>query len=228
MMNYVICTVKPVPCSYRPYELFYLLCALVNKSDQSACRLWFVQCQNLTERLKSLVNSAPVMVFMKGSPAEPRCGVFCVACWLVKCQTQTHTLHVVFILCIVFVLWSVLSITLGFHITTTELKVKEAVFVQHFIMSCSSLRRSSRARANEGSHSFMCHARIYPQVEWTIPAFIPPPQITALWLVLIFCPAEGRRLSWPGWLSEGGFLPKDDHPSPRRPWVELATVKLWV
>lgn len=32
------------------------------------------KCQNLTERLKSLVNSAPVMVFMKGTPAEARCG----------------------------------------------------------------------------------------------------------------------------------------------------------
>jgi len=33
------------------------------------------------------------------------------------------------------------------------------------------------------------------------PAFTPQPQsITALWPVLIFRPAEGRRLSWPGWL----------------------------
>jgi len=124
MMNYIFCTVKPGPCRCRPYKLFYLLCALVNKSDQSACWLCFVQCQNLTERLKSLVNSAPVMVFMKGSPTEPRCGMFCVACWLVKCQTQTPNLHVIFILCIVFVLCGVLSITLGFHITTTEAKGK--------------------------------------------------------------------------------------------------------
>jgi len=33
-------------------------------------------------------------------------------------------------------------------------------------------------------------------------AFTPRLQsIAALWLVLIFCPAEGRRLSWPGWLA---------------------------
>ena len=36
-------------------------------------------------------------------------------------------------------------------------------------------------------------------MEWTIPAFTPQPQsITALWLVLISRPAEGRRLRWPG------------------------------
>jgi len=35
------------------------------------------------------------------------------------------------------------------------------------------------------------------------PAFIPQPQnITALWPVLISRPVEGRRLSWPKWLSE--------------------------
>jgi len=37
----------------------------------------------------------------------------------------------------------------------------------------------------------------------TIPAFTPQQQsITALWLVLISRPAEGRRLSWPEWLGE--------------------------
>ena len=34
-------------------------------------------------------------------------------------------------------------------------------------------------------------------------AFTPQLQsVTALWLVLISCPAEGRRLSWPVWLGE--------------------------
>ena len=67
----------------------------------------------------------------------------------------------------------------------------------------SSLKRLGMARVNEGSHSFTCHPHVYPQVEWTIPAFTPQlHSITALWLVLISCPAEGRRLSWPGWLGE--------------------------
>jgi len=63
----------------------------------------------------------------------------------------------------------------------------------------SSLRHSSMARVNEGSqHSFTCHPHVYPQVEWTIPAFTSQLQsVTTLWPVLIFCPAEGRRLSWP-------------------------------
>jgi len=58
------------------------------------------------------------------------------------------------------------------------------------------------ARVNEGSHSLTCNPHVYPQVEWTIPAFALQPQsITALWLVLTSCPTEGRRLSWPGRLS---------------------------
>jgi len=59
------------------------------------------------------------------------------------------------------------------------------------------------ARVNEESHSFTCHPHVYPQVDWTIPAFTPQPQsITARWLVRISRPAEGRRLIWPGCLGE--------------------------
>jgi len=37
--------------------------------------------------------------------------------------------------------------------------------------------------------------------EWAIPAFATEPQsVTALWPVLIFCPAQYRSLSWPEWL----------------------------
>ena len=32
--------------------------------------------QDLDVRLKRLVNNAPCMVFMKGTPSEPRCGTF--------------------------------------------------------------------------------------------------------------------------------------------------------
>jgi len=57
------------------------------------------------------------------------------------------------------------------------------------------------ARVEEGSHSFTCLPLVYPQVESTIPAFTPQLQsATALWLVVIFRPTEGRRLSWPEWL----------------------------
>jgi len=39
------------------------------------------------------------------------------------------------------------------------------------------------ARVNEGSHSFTCQPHVYPQLEWTMPAFTPQLQsITALWL----------------------------------------------
>jgi len=76
-------------------------------------------------------------------------------------------------------------------------------------MRNSSLKRSGMARVNEGSRSFTCHSHVYPQAEWTIPAFTPQLQnVTVLWLVLIFRPAEGRRLSWPGWLvANRGGLP---------------------
>jgi len=53
------------------------------------------------------------------------------------------------------------------------------------------------ARVNEESHSFTCH----PHVGLNHNVFPFQPQIvTALWPVLIFRPAEGRRLSWPEWL----------------------------
>jgi len=59
------------------------------------------------------------------------------------------------------------------------------------------------AHVNKGSHSFTCNPHVYPRMEWTIPAFTTQPQsITALWLALISHHAEGRRLSWPGWLGE--------------------------
>ena len=62
-------------------------------------------------------------------------------------------------------------------------------------------RRTGMAPVNKESHS--CQPHVYPQVEWTIPAFYPKLQsVAALWLVLIFHPTEGRRLSWPGWLDE--------------------------
>jgi len=43
------------------------------------------------------------------------------------------------------------------------------------IIMNSSLRPSGMSRVNEGSHSFTSnpHMHVYPQVEWTIPAFSP-------------------------------------------------------
>ena len=38
-------------------------------------------------------------------------------------------------------------------------------------MSFSSLRCSSVARVNKGSHGYTCHLCIYPQLEWAVPAF---------------------------------------------------------
>jgi len=56
---------------------------------------------------------------------------------------------------------------------------------------------------------------------YTMPAFTPQPQnITALWLVLIYRPTEGRTLSGPGWLvtyrnkvPPPGVEPGHGHPS---------------
>ena len=87
------------------------------------------------------------------------------------------------------------------------------------------------ARVNEWSHnSFAFHPHVYPQVEWTIPAFTPQPQsITALWLVLISCPTEDRRLSWPGWLGEilrrFARLKTVTHPSTNRAWRRVTSMK---
>jgi len=46
-----------------------------------------------------------------------------------------------------------------------------------------------------------------------MPAFTPQPQsIITLWTVLIFHPAEGRRLSWPQW-ARWFTHPQTVHPS---------------
>jgi len=58
------------------------------------------------------------------------------------------------------------------------------------------------ARVNKGSHSFTCHPHVYPQVEWTVPAFTPQPQsVTALWPLLVF-----RTVGVEGWVGLGGWL----------------------
>jgi len=84
--------------------------------------------------------------------------------------------------------------------------VKEASFVKHFVISCSSPRRSGMARVNNGSHSFTCHPRVYAQVEWAITAFTPKPQSVhrtlAGTMAATHFPSRCRRLSWPRWLGE--------------------------
>jgi len=82
-----------------------------------------------------------------------------------------------------------------------------------FLMSNSPLRRSGMARVNDGSH--LPPTRL-PQVERIIPTFIRKPQsVIALRPVLIFRPAEGRRLSWPEWLvtNRDNIPAADGHPS---------------
>jgi len=52
-----------------------------------------------------------------------------------------------------------------------------------------------------------------------MPAFTPQPQsVTALWPVLIFHLAEGRKLSWPEWLvtNRGGLPARRRSPIPVR------------
>jgi len=57
------------------------------------------------------------------------------------------------------------------------------------------------AHVNERSHSFTCHPRVYPQVEWTIPAFTPSRRASPPFgRYSFYRPMEGRRLSWPRWL----------------------------
>ena len=57
------------------------------------------------------------------------------------------------------------------------------------------------ASVNEGSQFYLPPTRL--STTGINSAFTPQPQsITALWLVLICRPAEGRRLSWPGWFGE--------------------------
>jgi len=58
---------------------------------------------------------------------------------------------------------------------------------------------------NERSHSFTCHPHVYPQVEWTIPAFTPLQQsVTALWLVPVLI-SRPQELRVGGWVGLGGL-----------------------
>jgi len=76
--------------------------------------------------------------------------------------------------------------------------------IKIFIMNRSCLRRSGTARANEGSRSFTCHSHVYPQVDerYGTCLYSPVAQRHRTLAGKHFRPAEGRRLSWPGWLGE--------------------------
>jgi len=70
------------------------------------------------------------------------------------------------------------------------------------------------ARVNDGSHSFTCHPQVYPQVEWTTPAFTPQPQsVNALWPVILNSIIYNRILcalsTWDGYLSRDDMNPLD-------------------
>jgi len=63
------------------------------------------------------------------------------------------------------------------------------------------------ARVNDGSHSFTCYPHVY---------FAATERHRALWPVLIFRPAERRRLSWFPWLvtNVGGLPARRRSPIP--------------
>jgi len=66
------------------------------------------------------------------------------------------------------------------------------------VISYTLHQRSGTACVNEESNRFTCHPTRLSTTEMSNPEFISQPQsITALWLVLIYWPMEGRRLSWP-------------------------------
>jgi len=77
-------------------------------------------------------------------------------------------------------------------------------------MSNSPQRRSDMAHVKEGLQPPM-HTFIH---KWNEP--YQPQRVTALWPVLIFRPAEGRKLSWPKWLvtNRGGVPARRRTPIP--------------
>ena len=58
----------------NPAELSKLVKQLVDENTQTPVEEEAVSIISLQDRLKQLVGQAPVMLFMKGSPSEPRCG----------------------------------------------------------------------------------------------------------------------------------------------------------
>jgi len=63
-------------------------------------------------------------------------------------------------------------------------------------MRNSSLKRSGMAGVNEGSHRFTCHPHVYPQAEWTVPAFTPQPQSATLLWSLLSRLGQKAELTW--------------------------------
>ena len=75
------------------------------------------------------------------------------------------------------------------------------IFISKVLMSAPHVLRRDHT-VLPATHTFMC---IWNE---PLPAFTPKSQsITALWPVLISRPAQGRRLSWPGWIGEVLSLP---------------------
>jgi len=86
--------------------------------------------------------------------------------------------------------------TVGRVITTAGIKVKVNEAYELLIS-----RHSGMARVNKGSHRMtLPPTRLSTNRMPTFNAYLQ--SIAVLWLVLISHPAEGRRLSWPGWLGE--------------------------
>jgi len=87
------------------------------------------------------------------------------------------------------------------HITM-KVKVKEAYLHSIYYLSCSPV-------CAKVWHILTRDHRVLPATQmfihkWNEP-YLPthqPHSVTALWLVLISRPTEGRRLSWPWWLGE--------------------------
>ena len=93
------------------------------------------------------------------------------------------------------------SLSCQFLFDKPSLKVKRYGTYGNLLIS----RYSGVARVNEGSHSCTCHPRVYPQANEPYLPLTPSHRTqrnAALQLVLISCPTEARRLSWPGWVGK--------------------------
>jgi len=62
------------------------------------------------------------------------------------------------------------------HTSEVTVKSQEEACLYSTYYELLISRCSGMARVNKGSYSFTCHPHIYPQVEWTIPAFNSQPQ----------------------------------------------------
>ena len=92
------------------------------------------------------------------------------------------------------------SQSLDYYWNQCHVKYVIGTFLLRLILIKLPLRCLCMAHVNKGSHSITCHPHVRPKMEWAMPAFTARCRASPHFGRYSFCPPEGRRPSWLGWL----------------------------